>query len=97
MYKKVDAEILSQVEEIAGRENVVVDAERLERYAHDETVGLRAEPEVVVRATSAQQVAGLLKLANRLYNAGLEKLEKGNVRGVVLLWHSATTSAVIIG
>mgnify|MGYP001814741739 CR=1 FL=1 len=65
MYQKVDAEILRQVEEIAGRENVVVDAERLERYAHDETVGLRAEPEVVVRATSTQQVADLFKLANR--------------------------------
>ncbi len=45
--------------------NVFVDEERLEPYTHDETVGLRADPEVVVRATSTQQVADVFKLANR--------------------------------
>jgi glycolate oxidase len=37
----------------------------MEPYAHDETVGLRANPEVVVRATNAQQIAEIFKLAQR--------------------------------
>jgi glycolate oxidase len=65
MYRKVDAEILAQLAGIAGKENVFADVERLEPYSHDETVGLRAEPEAVVRATSTQQVAEIFKLANR--------------------------------
>lgn len=65
MYRKVDAEVLRQLVDIAGEENVLWDEERLEPYSRDETVGLRAYPEVVVRVTSAQQVADIFKLANR--------------------------------
>jgi glycolate oxidase len=32
---------------------------------HDETVGLRADPEVVVRVTSAEQIAEIFRLAQR--------------------------------
>jgi glycolate oxidase len=65
MYQKVDAKILHQLAEIVGQENVLLDAERLEPYSHDETVGLRADPEVVVRVTSAEQVSEIFRLANR--------------------------------
>jgi glycolate oxidase len=65
MYRKADAEIVRYLQAIVGPENVLLDAERLEPYTHDETVNLRAEPELVVRATSAQQVAEILVLANR--------------------------------
>jgi lactate dehydrogenase (NAD+,ferredoxin) subunit LctD len=65
MFRTVDVEILRQLADIVGPENVLLDADRLEPYSHDETVGLRAEPEVAVRATSAQQVADLFRLANR--------------------------------
>jgi len=65
MYRKVDAEIARQLESIVGAESLLLDRERLEPYTHDETVGLRADPEVVVRATSAQQVAEIFRLANR--------------------------------
>jgi glycolate oxidase len=41
------------------------DAERLEPYAHDETVGLRAVPEIVVRVTSAEHISQIFKLAQR--------------------------------
>ncbi len=64
MYQKVNTGILRQLEGIVGPENVFLDAERMEPYTHDETVGLQAEPEVVVRATSAQQVSEVFKLAN---------------------------------
>jgi glycolate oxidase len=65
MYRKVDAQILTQLREIAGEENVFSDKERLEPYSHDETVGLRSQPEAVIRATTAQQVSQILNMANR--------------------------------
>jgi glycolate oxidase len=65
MYRKVDAEILRQLVAIAGEGAVFWDAERLEPYSRDETVGLRADPEVVVRVTSARQVSEIFQLANR--------------------------------
>lgn len=63
MYNKVDAAIVKDLQEIVGPQNVLADAEALEPYTHDEVVGLRADPEVVVRATSAEQVAAIFKLA----------------------------------
>ena len=42
-----------------------VDLEEMEPYSHDEVVGLQAYPEVVVRATTAQQVSEVLRLAQR--------------------------------
>src|SRR4030042_1169905 len=38
---------------------------QIEPYTHDEVAGLRAEPEIVVRAASAQQVSEIFRLAQR--------------------------------
>lgn len=65
MYNKVDTAIVKALQEIVGGRNVLVDAEALEPYTHDEVVGLRADPEVVVRVTSVEQVADIFKLAQR--------------------------------
>jgi glycolate oxidase len=65
MYKKVDEHIVEALRRIVGDGNVLLGAEAMEPYAHDEVVGLRAEPEVVVRATEAAQVADIFKLAQR--------------------------------
>ena len=65
MLRQVDDTIVRQLAVIVGSENVLAGAERLEPYTHDETVGLRADPEVAVRVTSAQQVAEVFRLANR--------------------------------
>jgi glycolate oxidase len=65
MYRKVDEHIIDALRRIVGEGNVVLGAEAMEPYAHDEVVGLRAEPEVVVRATDAAQVADIFKLAQR--------------------------------
>ncbi len=65
MYNKVNADIVDRLRHIAGADNVLVEAEDLEPYAHDEVVGLRAEPEVVIKVTSAGQVAEIFKLAQR--------------------------------
>jgi len=58
-------EIVAALRQIVGADSVLLDAERLEPYSHDETVGLRAEPAVVVRVTSAAQIAAIMRLAQR--------------------------------
>ena len=65
MYRQVTPEIVEALGQIVGPDNVLSDPESMERYTHDEVVGLRADPEVVVKATSAQQVAAIFKLAQR--------------------------------
>jgi glycolate oxidase len=65
LYNAVNGAIVKALQDIAGQENVLVDAEALEPYTHDEVVDLRADPEVVVRIRSAEQVAEVLKLAQR--------------------------------
>jgi len=65
MYRKVDGCIIEALRQIVGEGNVLADAEAMEPYTHDEVVGLRANPEVVVRVTSAEQVAEVFRLAQR--------------------------------
>jgi glycolate oxidase len=65
MYKKVDAKVVEKLRQIVGADDVLVDPHDMEPYAHDEVVGLRADPEVVVRATSAEQVSQIFQLAQR--------------------------------
>ena len=65
MYKRVDAEVVEELHQIVGADNVLTDADVMEPYSHDEVVGLRADPEVVVRATSTEQVSQIFQLAQR--------------------------------
>jgi glycolate oxidase len=65
MYNPVTPSVVEALRLIAGDGNILVSDEALDRYSHDETVGLRADPEVVVRVTSAEQVSAVLSLAQR--------------------------------
>ena len=65
MYNKVTPQIVDTLRAIVGEGNVRTDEEALEKYAHDETVGLWAQPEVVVFVHSAQEVADIFHLAVR--------------------------------
>jgi glycolate oxidase len=65
MYRPVDTTIVDELRQIVGQGNVLIGSEDMEPYAHDEVVGLRAEPEVVVRVTSTGQVSQILRLAQR--------------------------------
>ena len=65
MYQKVSASVVQALRGIVGQDDVLVDAEAMEPYTHDETVGLRAAPEVVVRVRSASEVAEVFRLAQR--------------------------------
>jgi glycolate oxidase len=68
VYGEVVAGIVEALGQIVGEGNVFFgakDAERMEPYTHDEVVGLQADPEVVVRVSSTEQVAAVLRLAQR--------------------------------
>ena len=68
MYRSVTPRIVEVLQKIVGEDDIFFgpeDAEKLEPYSHDETVGLRAEPEVVVRVTSTEEVSQIFKLAQR--------------------------------
>ena len=64
-YRKVDGSTIKDLRSLVGDENVLVGSQEVEAYSHDETVGLEAAPEVVVKVTSAEQVSRILKLAQR--------------------------------
>jgi len=65
MYNQVNVEIIQTLRKIVGEGNVLLGAERMEPYTHDQVIGLRADPEVVVLVTSAQQVSQVLRLAQQ--------------------------------
>jgi glycolate oxidase len=62
-YNRITPEILETLRQIVGPDNVLLDAEAVEPFTHDETVGLSAMPEVVVHATSTQQISDIFRLA----------------------------------
>jgi glycolate oxidase len=65
MYNQLAPGAVEALRHVAGDENVLVDAGEMERYSHDETVGLLADPEAVVKVTGTEQVSEVLKLAQR--------------------------------
>jgi len=64
MYRKVDEQDIEFMKELFGPDDVLLDPEMKEKYSHDEVPGLKAEPDVVVRATTAEQVSKLMEFAN---------------------------------
>ncbi|MDD4569543.1 MAG: FAD-binding oxidoreductase [Tepidanaerobacteraceae bacterium] len=66
-YNKITQKVIDELIEILGKKNVILDKEKMETYSHDETpVEQYANmPEVVVTPTTAEQIAEIVKLANR--------------------------------
>lgn len=66
-YKPVTPEILEELRGILGRQNVQTEHDKLEGYSHDETDAAEYGhfPEVVVFPITTEQVARVVKLANR--------------------------------
>jgi glycolate oxidase len=68
LYKKVTPAIADELASIVGEKYVIYnDAESLEAFSHDEIPGTkyRHMPEAVVRPQTAQEISGIMKLANR--------------------------------
>ncbi len=65
MYEPVNDCLVDALRQIVGAANVITGSKGMEPYTHDEVVGLRAEPEVVVLARSAEHVSRVMRLAQR--------------------------------
>ena len=67
-YAVVTQDVVRDLAEIVGERFVVTDEEAMEPYSHDETAGEKYAhmPDVVVRPDTAEQVAKIVTLANRL-------------------------------
>ncbi|MBN2210964.1 MAG: FAD-binding protein [Sedimentisphaerales bacterium] len=67
-YQKVTDRIVEELQAIVGERYVIYgDADALEAYSHDETGGKQwaHPPEVAVRPETTEQIAAIMKLANR--------------------------------
>ncbi|RQD71859.1 MAG: FAD-binding protein [Tindallia sp. MSAO_Bac2] len=66
-YNPVTKEIKDQLIAILGEKNVFADEEKMEAYSHDETDAnvYGHMPEVVITPTTPEQIAEVVKLANR--------------------------------
>ncbi|MDD2890207.1 MAG: FAD-binding oxidoreductase [bacterium] len=56
---------LKSLENIVGNDNVLILPEDCEKYSHDETVGLSAFPDVVVKPGCAKEIQDIMYLANK--------------------------------
>jgi len=63
-YGTVTPDIISALTQICGKENVIVDEERLLNYSSDETEDLVFKPTVAVKPQTPEQISEILKLAN---------------------------------
>lgn len=66
-YNRVTAKTLDELKQIVGEKNLTIDKDKLENYSHDEVTDhhFYYMPEVVVFPENTQQVAEIVKLANR--------------------------------
>ena len=66
-YNQVTQTVVEALKEIVGERFALTDLEKMEPYSHDEVTDSRYHhmPEVVVLPETAEQVAEILKLANR--------------------------------
>ena len=67
IYQKVSPEIITELKQVCGEKHVIIDAEKLENYSRDETPDSHYAclPEVVVLPEDTEQIAQIIKLANR--------------------------------
>ena len=64
-YKKLTEQDLAEVAKIVPRERILWADEINEEYSHDELTATPSYPDLVVRATSAEEISGVLKYANK--------------------------------
>jgi len=66
-YNRVTEEILNKLIEIVGSKNVLTGKEKIETYSHDETPKEQyaCMPEVVVIPKTAEEIAEIVKIANK--------------------------------
>ncbi len=65
-YNKIDNDILKRLGQLIGEQYVVTDEEKMEPYSHDEIAEEQYAhmPDVVVKPKTAEEIAGIVRLAN---------------------------------
>lgn len=63
-YRAITAEIIDNLTQIVGVENILTDSDARSLYGKDETEDLTFPPEVVVKPSSARQISEILRFAN---------------------------------
>ncbi len=63
MNTRIHQDLLKKLQDVVGEKYVFEDQENLEKYSRDETMGHQAFPDVVVKASSAAEVSGIMRLA----------------------------------
>ena len=64
-YKKLTEADLEEIAKIVPRERILWADEVNEEYSHDELSAIPSYPDLVVRATSAEEISKVLKYANQ--------------------------------
>ena len=80
MYNKVSDTDVAALKRIVGDDAVLFGDEISEDYAHDELGGIESMPEVLVRATSTEQISKVMKLA---YERCIPVTVRGSGTGLV--------------
>lgn len=67
MYKKITKKVTEKLEKIVGKQNLILDAEKMADYSHDEfwLAEIARMPELVVKPQSTEEVSEILRLADR--------------------------------
>ncbi len=76
---KINAAHLNQFQNIVGESNVLCDEESLKHYGHDETELLVYPPEVVVKPSTVEEVAAIMKIC---YADGIPVTPRGAGTGL---------------
>jgi glycolate oxidase len=66
-YNRLTPDLLQQLAAIVGPDNLFTDDESLSIYGSDETEDYHFPPEVVLKPSTAHQIAAILKFANQNY------------------------------
>jgi len=67
VYKKISDEIAKKLREIVGKDNIILDKEKMVDYSHDEFSldWVQHFPEVVVKPKNTQEISQIVTLANK--------------------------------
>ena len=65
MFKKIDPSDISYLKTVASPDRVLTGDGIAEDYSHDELGGVRALPEVLIRARSAEEISAVMRYANQ--------------------------------
>ena len=80
MYKPLEAADMAYLQSIIPEDRIFGKGEILDDYFHDELSGTESEPDVLIFATSTEEVAAVMRYA---YEQGIPVTARGSGTGLV--------------